>query len=149
MKPKPPCPTCGDVSKVKTQGGGTKNLYRYTCEKADCDTEWQQIPPHKVQPGEVQKVIMKSDAKRAVQYKCGFCGAKKKGHKCKKFQNAEDDGLATLSLVAIGDAEPSDEQQNADTNEMPPMALFNYPAPFSGIQMSVSSMSHLQISPFG
>ena len=107
MKPKPPCPTCADASRVKTQGGGSKKLYRYTCEKSDCHTEWQQIPPHKLE-GEIAKIILKTTGRRANQYKCGICGAKKKGHKCKVAEedgDGDDSAMATLSVVAVGEGQ--------------------------------------------
>ena len=139
MKPKPPCPTCADASRVKTQGGGSKKLYRYTCEKSDCHTEWQQIPPHKLE-GEIAKIILKTTGRRANQYKCGICGAKKKGHKCKVAEedgDGDDSAMATLSVVAVGEGTESGDEFQADS--MPPLALFQHPAPFLDHMIHTSS----------
>lgn len=130
---KPPCPKCCDASKVKTKGGGSKGMYRYVCESVDCDTEWQQVPPHKMIPGQVSKLIMKSQSRRDVGYKCGKCGAMKLGHKCSATSpSADKDG--PLSLVQLGEAEVESDLLCSD--EFPPLALFQQPQPFSNLSSS-------------
>ena len=42
---RPRCPQCSG-NNVKTLGGGSKGKYRYTCHT--CNTNWQQIPPHRL-----------------------------------------------------------------------------------------------------
>lgn len=95
MHPKPPCPMCGDVSRVKTMGGGTRGLYRYACEIPTCSAEWQEEPPHKRSPSKARKVIMKkSGALR--KYRCGVCGALKRGHTC--TGSSEEESAAAVEV---------------------------------------------------
>ena len=85
MKNKPPCPKCCGTN-VKTLGGRTHGKYGYICEEVGCDTQWQQIPPHRIDIDEkdvdYDVVISDSKTKRGESYRCGRCGQPKKGHTC-------------------------------------------------------------------
>ena len=86
MKNKPPCPKCASTN-VKTLGGRTHGKYGYICEEVGCETQWQQIPPHRVDTDEKDVdydiVISDSKTKRGESnYRCGRCGQPKKGHVC-------------------------------------------------------------------
>lgn len=134
---KPPCPQCDSNAKVKTRGGGSKGLYRYICEDPSCRCTWQEIAPHKLLPGEERKIIKKPlGGNRDNGYKCGKCGLRKLGHVCTKvmsFQMNVD--LDTLSIVAVGESSVSVETEIAD--DMPPLALFEQPLPFSSLSSRV------------
>lgn len=119
MKPKPPCPKCGDSIKVKTVGGGSKTYYRYVCEKPECDPcEWQQRPPHQ-QTTMAIEVRMSDPAKKKrsgpSKYLCGVCGQRKKGHSCTGYRNGRTVG--TIAFVSVEDDECKDAPN-------PPAALF-------------------------
>ena len=80
MKPKPPCPICGDNARVKTLGGGSKNMYRYACNNTECSNNktWQQPRPNSTLP---LTVDMKQGIQKRI-YTCTVCGLPKKGHRC-------------------------------------------------------------------
>lgn len=144
MKPKPSCPVCGDTAKVKTQGGGTKGKYRYMCEKADCSSEWQEIPPHLINDSNhIRNVVMKNSkpSKKTGRYKCGRCGAaSKKGHVCKLDDRG--DNLTTLSIIAVGADHAEIVHASADDDSsMPPLALFQQPMPFAQLSAGFSTIS--------
>lgn len=115
-------------------------MYRYMCEKTDCDAEWQEIPPHQINDSNhVRDVVMKNKkvAKKAGRYKCGRCGASsKKGHSCKLDDRGEN--LTTLSIIAVGADHAEIVQTSVDDDSMPPLALFQQPMPFAHL-MSHSS----------
>tara|TARA_B110000008_G_C16931952_1_gene549074 strand:- start:92 stop:748 length:657 start_codon:yes stop_codon:yes gene_type:complete len=81
---KPPCPTCNKREDVRTLGGGSKEMYRYTCDSSICDgITWQQIPPHLIKYGDsATPTICKTNKKRGGTYLCGKCGLPKRNHKC-------------------------------------------------------------------
>ena len=92
-KTRPTCPQCRGSS-VKTLGGGTKGKYRYTCQS--CSTNWQQVPPHRLEasvPNEAG-VVGFANRKRTITitsaYKCHRCGQPKKGHICSVVDNATE-----------------------------------------------------------
>lgn len=132
MKPKPPCPVCGDAARVKTIAGGTKGMYRYMCENSDCIAEWQQLPPHKMSPTDVPNIRMKAIKKDARAYKCGQCGLPKRGHVCgvREARNDPD----SMQFVQVNDA----VDHCADDALQPPAALF-HPLPFFSFGESSSS----------
>ena len=85
MKPKPPCPKCGVATLVKTDCGSTKGIYAYICYAHDDPIQWTQIPPHMLcHSSDSSRVRMKNVKKNASVriYRCGKCGAPKKGHVC-------------------------------------------------------------------
>ena len=99
-KAKPNCPSCSDDSHVRTLGGGSSGQYRYICE--ECDTRWQQVPPHRKELEEVGKdeqisvTLSKMNRKRSINYKCGKCGAQKRGHVCTS-KNTEEAAMQKIS----------------------------------------------------
>ncbi len=128
MKPKPPCPVCGDARCVKTLGGGTAPLYRYRCDKVDCDgsgVEWQQIPPHKLTKDDpvAVRIRKRSQHDRSRPYRCNQCGAPdKKGHRCSILEKVDD---AVLPIVKPIPSLVDDAPNNNDSfTTKPPLALF-------------------------
>lgn len=86
MRPKPPCPHCGECN-VLLLGGGTHGKYRYNC--IDCElngtpVEWQQIPPHRITDN--AGIVVKASKR----YRCKKCGLPKRGHVCGKYAPADE-----------------------------------------------------------
>ena len=91
MRPKPPCPTCSSLN-VITLGGGTHGKYRYACN--DCElngttTEWQQIPPHRLDALGLNSPKINVNMKIKKRYRCKICGLLKRGHVCGQSEQAE------------------------------------------------------------
>lgn len=92
---KPSCPQCSRNRDVSTLGGGSKNKYRYNC--GNCNIVFQDIPPHRKHLFDMDSSEMSSmtDSRKVSkvnkdhnkQYKCGKCGALKKGHVCTVISN--------------------------------------------------------------
>ena len=91
MRPKPPCPTCASLN-VMTLGGGTHGKYRYVCNECDMNgtvTEWQQIPPHRLEALGLNSPQIKLNKKIKKRYRCKICGLLKRGHVCGQSEQAE------------------------------------------------------------
>ena len=146
MKPKPPCPKCGDAVRVKTIGGGSKGCYRYACERPECNPcEWQQIPPHSQTAQEPVAIKMRSSTKpkrKTTQYLCGVCGQPKKGHACTGFRPAPV--VAPVASAAMVQIE-GDDADLADDAPLPPMALFaavnHLPTPYIQVTRTNGDLS--------
>ena len=100
-KAKPPCPGCKSDSHVRTLGGGSSGQYRYICE--DCDIRWQQVPLHRkedfIEDGP-SVTISKMNSKRSGKYKCGKCGAEKRGHVCTS-KNSEEAAIQKIGNTIL------------------------------------------------
>lgn len=117
MKPKPPCPVCGDSHHVKTLGGGSHGKYRYECQSKSHAGQWErwhQVPPHLVNKSTNSNIVMSSSITKR-KYRCKRCGKEKKNHVCSvsdneiqhtytpsQMENSDliDDGEPSLSIFA-------------------------------------------------
>lgn len=79
MKPKPPCPVCGDADRVKIKCGTSCGKYRYFCLNHDETVTWTEAPPDR-RTG-ARQVSMGVTSRRK-GYRCKLCGEPKKGHVC-------------------------------------------------------------------
>lgn len=130
MRPKPPCPICGDNVRVKTLGGGTRGMYRYACEHPSCSSEWQQVAPHKQDPNiDVCIVMKKAGASR--KYHCGVCGAMKRGHTC----SAPDESSTDEVTIQV------------DTSDTV-FKVVAQPVPFQSYHVTASSITQVFAHPF-
>lgn len=88
MKPKPPCPVCGDEKFVITLGGRSHGRYGYECNSPSHTEKpyWQQVPLHRVTSETSSNVTIhvnnSSDVRKKTPYRCGYCKQPKKGHVC-------------------------------------------------------------------
>ena len=129
MRPKPPCPMCGDNLRVKTLGGGTRGMYRYMCEHLTCSSEWQQVAPHKQDQMAVPSIVMKKPGSSR-KYRCGVCGAMKRGHTCSATEE-------TTEEVTI----------QVDTSDTV-FKVMTQPVPFQSYQVGASSIAQVIAQPF-
>lgn len=118
---------------MKTLGGGSRGKYRYQCEDAACTAEWQQTPPHKRTATESLQIVMKKSGEMR-KYRCGRCGALKRGHIC---STAAEDGVSALELDASDSAFQVMQQQpvpfqsyHANAAAGVPRSIVPTPAPF-------------------
>lgn len=109
MKTKPACPVCDSAVHVRTLGGGTPGMYRYTCD-AD-DTRWQEKPPHQLLKHESRRVVMK----------------KPRRSRAKTESYREDNVNIVVSSVLD------------EGNPQPDLALFIAPMPFAEHFASVAT----------
>ena len=130
MRPKPPCPMCGDNVRVKTLGGGTRGMYRYTCEHPSCSSEWQQVAPHKQDPRVPTSIIMKKPG-ASRKYRCGVCGAMKRGHVC----------------VTPDESSTEEVTIQVDTSDAT-FKVVTQPVPFQSYQVTASSLTQVFAQPF-
>ena len=83
-QPSCPYPFCTN-GKGKIITGASLGKYAYQCET--CNTQWQQIPPYKLKPGQDPGITLCNrngrSSNRSKGYKCKFCGLPKKNHVCK------------------------------------------------------------------
>ncbi len=127
MKPKPPCPVCGEKHFVKTKSGATHGFYSYHCLNHDPPVVWSQPPPHRNKSGVTDIKMSDGSKKRSTIYKCRFCGIPKKGHICvykaQQTQNAND-ASSSSNLPPLPMPLMSTTEGNAGDIEPPP-SLFN------------------------
>ena len=91
----PPCIRCRSQTINIGSSGREKvtnrYLYRYKCSDNNCGkkneedntfnvTEFYQVPPNELQPGEIANPMLYES--RKISYKCKLCGQPKKGHVC-------------------------------------------------------------------
>jgi hypothetical protein len=124
VKAKPPCPRCGETKFVKTQGGGSLGMYRYSCRDATCQMDWQQVPPHRTTETTDAKISIKKT---------------RKSHKASAASSvAPSDAPADQSFS--NPLEPVSEAAVLDDSG-PPLALYSIPRPFAEPSRSRASLS--------
>ena len=155
MKNKPPCPKCSSTN-VKTLGGRTHGKYGYICEEIGCETQWQQIPPHRID-GEEKDIdydIVISDSTKTKRgesnYRCGRCGQPKKGHVCTavagsnnacNFSNVSIPPLSSISTISTNTFIPPTPALFESTTSLLPFNGFTDvpPPPNSILALSTST----------